>query len=693
MSWLTDWNIRKSHDIAAATGAGTDYQKRITAYFSGPAYKYSELEDVDNYLLGAGEQFQRHSFYGVGLYWCFYCDGTNIVYKTSSNGISWSSKTTIRASNRLYKFDILWDDPYLYYATGRPEESDLYFRRGIPNANGTITWTSAEVVAVNYSVTNTCLAKDSNGKIWVAYHKYTGANDGFYITKNDAVDGSWSTASGYPLRLAAPIDQYGRTEGCITALTNGKMYAAYGKVNAAGENPSLVYGKLFDGVSWGNEETISTDILTAAAGASITIDAKEDDVYAIYSAENVEDKITITFNKRVYGVGWGTDEHISEDFPDGPSPINLGPAMTFDPDTDELWVFYGDPSNDLIYVRKRISTGWQDQETFYDFSDIHDMDNFVVNAFRRPWDNHLVIQFDSNAGATNKIWWINYVTASGFDEFVFLNENCRADFGDIRFTDNDGETSLDYWMQEKVNSDYAIFWVKIAGDLSTEAQSIYIYYGNAEANYPVGDDQDEMDATFLFADHFYGDTLDVGKWDLDNAPTVDVSDSICTVSSVDANWRGISSDESFGPYGIAWVSRKQFSLDEYNAAGMENASNWIDDSMMFFLVLTFYRIQTTNEGSLSVNEDISDPIGTYHIYQITWKAGFCGFYTDDILRITHSTNIPNEVLKAWMESYNSSQDSDWVAIRKWVDPEPVHGIWGSEESLGSLPGLMLGCFF
>jgi len=64
---------------------------------------------------------------------------------------------------------------------------------------------------------------------------------------------------------------------------------------------------------------------------------------------------------------------------------------------------------------------------------------------------------------------------------VYLNGNSRTDFGDVRFTKVDGTTLLDYWIEKKVDGDYAIFWVEIADDLSTVARTIYLYYGNAGA--------------------------------------------------------------------------------------------------------------------------------------------------------------------------------------------------------------------
>ena len=62
---------------------------------------------------------------------------------------------------------------------------------------------------------------------------------------------------------------------------------------------------------------------------------------------------------------------------------------------------------------------------------------------------------------------------------VGLNANCRTDFGDIRF--KQGSTTLEYWMQVKVDGDYAIFWVKVPTiPAYPDEATIYIYYGRAD---------------------------------------------------------------------------------------------------------------------------------------------------------------------------------------------------------------------
>jgi len=89
-------------------------------------------------------------------------------------------------------------------------------------------------------------------------------------------------------------------------------------------------------------------------------------------------------------------------------------------------------------------------------------------------------------------------------EDVYLDSKGKTDFGDLRFTDNTGVTPLSYWIEKKIDSDYAIVWVKISDDLSVYDKRIYVYYGNAGAASAA-----DGDGTFIFFDDF---ETDLAKW-------------------------------------------------------------------------------------------------------------------------------------------------------------------------------------
>jgi len=67
---------------------------------------------------------------------------------------------------------------------------------------------------------------------------------------------------------------------------------------------------------------------------------------------------------------------------------------------------------------------------------------------------------------------------------IYCDSKCKTDFGDIRLTSWDGITEIDYWLQEKSDSSYALFWVEVPFIPASPAQTtIYVYYGEPPASH------------------------------------------------------------------------------------------------------------------------------------------------------------------------------------------------------------------
>ncbi len=63
---------------------------------------------------------------------------------------------------------------------------------------------------------------------------------------------------------------------------------------------------------------------------------------------------------------------------------------------------------------------------------------------------------------------------------VTYNSKMQSNFNDIRFTDSDGTTLLDHWLEASTSSVSAIFWVKVPSIAATSTKNIYMYYGNSD---------------------------------------------------------------------------------------------------------------------------------------------------------------------------------------------------------------------
>ncbi len=83
----------------------------------------------------------------------------------------------------------------------------------------------------------------------------------------------------------------------------------------------------------------------------------------------------------------------------------------------------------------------------------------------------------------------------------------RSDGGDIRFTDSDGSTLLNYWIESGINTTSTRIWVKVPSIPASSTKTIYVYYGN-----PSATSVSNGKATFVIYDDFNDNSIDTNIW-------------------------------------------------------------------------------------------------------------------------------------------------------------------------------------
>jgi hypothetical protein len=100
----------------------------------------------------------------------------------------------------------------------------------------------------------------------------------------------------------------------------------------------------------------------------------------------------------------------------------------------------------------------------------------------------------------------------------------------------------------------------------------------------------------------------------------------------------------------------------------------------------FKQIRCFTSGTPTTADTNIEHYSYWRTFEIKWTTTSTVFLQDDVA-VTGSpltSNIPTVNLAAYLKSINSYQlSSDWILLRKYVNPEPAHGVWGSEEFLGS----------
>lgn len=100
-------------------------------------------------------------------------------------------------------------------------------------------------------------------------------------------------------------------------------------------------------------------------------------------------------------------------------------------------------------------------------------------------------------------------------ELPFL-DGMRRKFQDLRFTEADGKTEIGYWLEEVVPEEKAVVWVKIPQLPPTGEATLYVYYGNRQA-----DSRSSFDAVFQKLLPIPGT---VGLWHFDEGQGEQVED-------------------------------------------------------------------------------------------------------------------------------------------------------------------------
>jgi len=265
-----------------------------------------------------------------------------------------------------------------------------------------------------------------------------------------------------------------------------------------------------------------------------------------------------------------------------------------------------------------------------------------------------VIQSASGAGTNYQIKiTVHYGSGTDSGEHVYLNGHSRTDFGDVRFTDDDGVTLLDYWMETYVDSDYAIFWVEIADNLSASDATIYIYYGKSDAT-----TTSNGTATFIFFEDF--DDGDASDWTFYQSVAI-YHGEIDTAHYHSASYSyRLWTSGSQGYYGYCEIYRSvdfdgsTVKVDVYE----RHDSNGVTDSF-FGKVL------------IDSTEIISFDLGTDRNQWISRSGSTTPSAGSHTLRLRFRTDPSSgDLTQIWWDD---------IRIRKYVDPEPQHGSWGTEK--------------
>ena len=266
---------------------------------------------------------------------------------------------------------------------------------------------------------------------------------------------------------------------------------------------------------------------------------------------------------------------------------------------------------------------------------------------------------------------------------VYCNSLCRTDFGDIRFTRSDGTTLEDCWMEEKTDSNYALFWVEISGDLDAGNVSIYVYYGNAAATYPyLASDLLQGQGTFSFFDDFNDGVLGAW-WTVVSGAPVEAGGTI----TINADF--VQSVASM-IIGHRFKARSKFSVLQGDGAIGTNIPPPIERILFwqYGAGAGNRRISTRDINAHCYGDILANPLAWEDLEYCWYVTGGVGqwvdYWIDNAFIAEHSAGgcVPDGLMPVRLMSSvnNPTFEVDWLFVAKFTSPEPVHSDWGEEET-------------
>jgi hypothetical protein len=306
--------------------------------------------------------FQRKAFYANGLFWVFYDNYPTgyFVYRTSSDGVTWSDPTNVRAGEYGPHMSIFFDGTYVHYAY-TTYGSALYYRRGTPNSDGTITWSAAEqVVDTNSNLaSNPHISVDTNGYVWIGYREGNTGVRTPWVIKSGNNDGTWGTTPpGFPYQLSTTQTSY--WTAVPVTLTDGKMLIVY----AMHEDAAWGYQvrmRAWNGSAWLTEVLTTSGIFHSMHHSET---AQGDDVHIAFLKYTVTDMSIIHVKYTYSSNSLGSEVSLQDTITSG---LLASPVIAINADNGDLyifWMYY--PSQNHIYYRKWNGSIWEDRIDWLD---------------------------------------------------------------------------------------------------------------------------------------------------------------------------------------------------------------------------------------------------------------------------------------------------------------------------------------
>lgn len=278
---------------------------------------------------------------------------------------------------------------------------------------------------------------------------------------------------------------------------------------------------------------------------------------------------------------------------------------------------------------------------------------------------------------------------------IMHEADMNSDFSDLRFTDSDGITELDYWIHEYTASTNAMVWVEVPSITASSLHTIYVYYGNNSAITSSNGLN-----TFLLFDDFNDGIVDIAKWTETDIPENEIIESggvLNFIRTTNGAWnKSIISNTTFSRSDLSFEYDYEWTVN--NASYDAIMVGWHDSGTVPSYPNQVYAFYNPGSGAAdtvnaTVYEDGSSRSGvtgswivnTDYDVRVRMRASGGAYYeqsTDNgdswTTSYTSTYSTESDLKPSW-SFFSGTHEFDNARVRKWANPEPSVS-FGSEQT-------------
>jgi len=352
--------------------------------------------------------------------------------------------------------------------------------------------------------------------------------------------------------------------------------------------------------------------------------------------------------------------------------------------------------NNLTNYQVAINISY-DSDMQPDFSDLR-------FTYYLDWKYRIPITITENSGQNLTDYQVNITINT---QSLITQGKMRSDCGDIRFFDENGNY-IPYWIESGCGTTSTVIWVKVPKIPANSTTTVYMYYGNPDAT-------SESNATNVFDlfDDFY--TIDTTTlWNKKGSPSPYVVSGTDYIDLNGDSWcaSGIISKSTYDlPLAVRFrIRRTRTTYSAYEIIaeggaglhrGMETSGVCAGQNSLGYATVGIggetgsldYNIYYSFQNSSGWNHYITvegGNDGDWHTFEIVAYDNTIKWYKDNSLVGSTTTDTPESSVYIGFfgrSHYTAGANVDWVALRKYIDPEPLVSI-GTEQSRGFYISLM-----